>query len=46
MIGSKMYSKIVEFRTKTARIEVVQESLNEVNNDVELLKGVKTDDEI
>ncbi|CAB3259756.1 unnamed protein product [Arctia plantaginis] len=44
-LASKFVLKLLNFEQKQLRMEVAQESLNEVNNDAELLKRVITGDE-
>ncbi|CAB3260001.1 unnamed protein product [Arctia plantaginis] len=45
-VAAKFVPKLLNFEQKQRRMEVAQESLNEVNNDAELLKCVITGDEI
>ena len=45
-VAAKFVKKLLNFEQKQRRMEVAQESLNEVNGDAELLKRIKTGDEI
>ena len=44
-VAAKFVSKLLNFKQKQRRMEVAQESLNEVNDDAELLKRIITGDE-
>ena len=44
-VAAKFVPKLLNFEQKQRRIEVAQESLNEVNDDAELLKRIITGDE-
>lgn len=44
-VAAKFVLKLLNFEQKQRRMEVAQESLNEVKDDVELLKRIITDDE-
>lgn len=44
-VAAKFVPKLLHFDQKQLRMEIAQESLNEVNNDAELLKRVITGDE-
>ena len=44
-VAAKFVPKLLNFEKKQRRMEVAQESLNEVNNDAELLKRIITGDE-
>lgn len=44
-VAAKFVPKLLNFEQKQRRMEVAQESLNEVNNDAELLKRLITGDE-
>jgi len=45
-VAAQFVPKLSNFEEKQRRMEIIQESLNEVNNDAELLKRVITGDEI
>ena len=44
-VAAKFVPKLLNFKQKQRRMEVALESLNEVNDDAELLKSIITDDE-
>ena len=44
-VAPKFVPKLLNFEQKQRRVEVAQESLNEANNDAELLNSVITSDE-
>ena len=44
-VAAKFVPKLLNFKQKQRRMEVAQESLNEVNDDAELLKRIITGDE-
>ena len=44
-VSAKFVQKLLNFEQKQRRIKISQESLNEVNDDAELLKRIITDDE-
>ena len=44
-VAAKFVPKLLNFEQKQRRIKIAQESLNEVNDDAELLKRIITGDE-
>ena len=44
-VAAKFVPKLLNFEQNQRRMEVAQESLNEVNDDAELPKRIITDDE-